>query len=194
MDALYGFDGDDVIRGDDGNDWGIIRVPTAEYWTDFSTFDVQAGLFGGDGNDAVYGGNGRDLVAGDRGDDLLYGGEGKDLLFGAEGKDASHGGAGADIFAFDHTIESPKGGGRDVIDDFSHSQHDMISFYYMDANVHAKGDQDFKFVGDSHFHHKAGELRFDHHIVSGDTDGDGKADFEIKVAGVNTLHADDFYL
>jgi len=35
---------------------------------------------------------------------------------------------------------------------------------------------------------------FDRHILAGDTDGDGKADFEIKLAGVDALHASDFYL
>ena len=64
----------------------------------------------------------------------------------------------------------------------------------MDANATKSGDQAFKFIGDNDFNHKAGELRFHHHKLSGDTDGDGRADFEIKVALVDTLHANDLFL
>ena len=177
-DALYGFDGDDVIHGGDGNDTSALDVtgPSDTYWKNGHTITVLAGLSGGEGND------------------LLYGEKGDDLLFGDRGQDKLYGGPGADDFDFESEIESPKGSSRDVIKDFSHGQHDRIDLYWIDAKAHQTGNQTFKFIGDHGFHDKAGELRFRHHIVSGDTDGDGKADFEIKVEGVNTLHANDFYL
>ena len=89
--------------------------------------------------------------------------------------------------------ESTKADGRDVIKDFTHAQHDRIDLYWMDANEGKKDDQAFDFIGAGAFQ-KAGDLRFAKHILSGDTDGDGKADFEIKVAGVDSLRDADFYL
>ena len=40
----------------------------------------------------------------------------------------------------------------------------------------------------------AGELRFSGGIVSGDVNGDGRADFEIKMNGVTKMYSDDFFL
>ena len=194
QDGLYGFDGNDVIRGGDGDDWGTLVAPLHDNWSTGNTFTVQAGLFGGDGNDRLHGDAGKDLVVGGNGNDKLYGGSGGDLLYGGNGADKSLGGAGADIFAFDFAFESRKGSGRDVIKDFSKTEHDAISFYWMDANTNRKGNQAFDFIGDDGFHHRPGELRFAKHLLSGDTNGDGKADFVIKVAGVNSLGDGDFYL
>jgi serralysin len=177
-DALYGLDGDDVIHGDDGDDTGAktVRIPSTTFWKDGHIVTVLAGLAGGEGND------------------ILYGDKDNDSLFGDVGRDTLYGGPGADSFQFQYEIESPTGAGRDVIKDFKHSQHDHIDLYWMDAKAVVTGNQAFKFIGDKHFHDKAGEVRFDRHILAGDTDGDGKADFEIKLAGVDALHASDFYL
>ncbi len=68
----------------------------------------------------------------------------------------------------------------------------------------AKGDQDFRWIGDRDFHHKSGELRYeqrdrpgsdnDARIVEGDIDGNGRADFRIVVAGLGELDAGDLVL
>ncbi|HET7715052.1 MAG TPA: calcium-binding protein [Bauldia sp.] len=194
QDALYGLDGNDVIRGGDGDDWGTIFAPTHTFWSTGETFTVQAGLFGGDGDDRLYGDAGSDLLVGGDGNDKQYGGTGDDVLYAGHGADKNHGGDGADTFAFDYVWESQKGRGRDVIKDFSKADHDAIGLYWMDANLNKNGDQAFDFIGDEAFHHRSGELRFDKHLLSGDTDGDGRADFVVKVAGVKSLHDHDFYL
>ena len=55
------------------------------------------------------------------------------------------------------------------------------------------GNQAFKFIGAHGFDHHAGEMRYAHHVLQGDVNGDGKADFEIHV-NASTLHAGDFIL
>ena len=55
----------------------------------------------------------------------------------------------------------------------------------LEAVVPSAQVKQFKFIGDKHFHHKAGELRLVKHgtyvTVEGDVDGNGKADFQIDV-------------
>jgi serralysin len=167
-DALYGLNGNDVLYGGDGNDQG-----TVTFGLDLSIFTAKAGLFGGSGNDFIDGGNG---------DDLIVGGEGTDVLIGGRGRD---------VFEFRSTLESPKGATRDVIRDFNATEHDLIDLHAIDAKEGKLADQAFKFIGDTHFHDKAGELRFHNGKLAGDTNGDGKADFEIALSGVLHLHASD---
>ena len=65
----------------------------------------------------------------------------------------------------------------------------------IDARRHASGDQSFHYIGGKGFTAHAGELRFKHGIVEGDINGDGSADFRIRVHaataddGVATLAA-----
>lgn len=59
--------------------------------------DVDAWLFGGEGNDRLQGGAGNDVLLGQGGDDQLYGGQGRDLLAGGAGADQILGNAGDDI-------------------------------------------------------------------------------------------------
>jgi serralysin len=67
----------------------------------------------------------------------------------------------------------------------------------MDANDKGKDDA-FVFIGGSAFHHVAGELRYEVSgsdvYVSGDTSGDGVADFIIQLKGVSSLATSDFIL
>ena len=75
---------------------------------------------------------------------------------------------------------------QDVIADF-HRGVDRIDLRDIDANRGATGDQRFAWVDtsdlDAAFTGRTGQLRFDNGILMGDTNGDGKADFQIKVAG-----------
>ena len=145
-------------------------------WTDHGALAVRAGLFGGDG------------------DDRIDGGKGSDHLFGEWGADTLMGGRGSDVFVFWFAGESSIADGRDTIKDFSRAEHDRVSLYWMDANDNLPGDQAFDFIGDDVFSHEAGQLRFVNQIFSADCDGDGRADFMVKMAGVNSLRDGDFYL
>ena len=60
------------------------------------------------------------------------------------------------------------------------------------------GDQAFTFIGNAGFHHIKGELHYVqkgcHTIVEGDTNGDGKADFQIDLLHKIALTKIDFVL
>jgi Ca2+-binding RTX toxin-like protein len=169
---LQGLGGNDILDGLGGND----------------------DLYGGAGNDDLYGGTGDDDLVGGSGDDDLVGGTGADYLLGGSGFDFLSGGSGADIFDFDFASESAVGSKRDIISDFRASENDIVDLSTIDANERVSGNQNFSFIGGSAFHGKAGELQFKNGIISGDTDGDGRADFQIKMNGVTKMFADDFIL
>lgn len=73
---------------------------------------------------------------------------------------------------------------------------DKIDLSDIDANISLDGHQSFAFIGTGEFSHHAGELRFTANkamtTVSGDVDGDGKADFSIQLAGNFDLKKGDF--
>ncbi len=75
---------------------------------------------------------------------------------------------------------------------------DKIDLGGIDADGTENGNQDFDFIGAAPFHEVAGELRYKpvHAgvIVKGDVNGDGTADFSLKVKGPDTLEASDFIL
>jgi hypothetical protein len=82
--------------------------------------------------------------------------------------------------------------------DFSQAEHDTIGLSAIDANTTKGGNQRFTFVGDDEFSRRAGELRFlekgSDTYVYGDVDGNGKADFSIRLDDVISLTAQDFLL
>jgi len=159
--------------------------------TGSSASNILEGLGGSDllkglaGADDLYGGTGNDKLKGGSGDDLLVGGTDVDFLTGGTGKDT---------FDFNSIKESVVGTKRDVIIDFHRSELDVINLATIDANTLKGGNQTFAFIGAQPFHDKAGELRFINGVISGDTNGDGVSDFQIKVSGVTKLYADDFVL
>lgn len=182
-DTLHGGDGADTMQGNDGDDQ----------------------LHGDGGDDILYGHAGRDMLSGGDGNDKLYGGDGDDRIDGGEGSDTIEGGAGADIltggagrdFFIFRDGDFPANGGFDRITDFQ-TGTDIISLSLMDANVNTVANDTFKFIGLSNFTGAAGQLRYEvvngDSYVSGDLDGDGKADFALHLDGVATLKAADFYL
>ena len=145
----------------------------------------------------VSGGLGNDTLAGGKGADQLNGGAGIDTLRGGLGLDTLTGGAGRDFFDFNSVKEAGKGAARDRILDFSAAVDDRIDLSTIDAKAGIGGNQAFKWIGKTDFHKKAGELRYEDKgskvIVQGDTNGDGKADFEIFVK-VGALAKGDFLL
>lgn len=151
--------------------------------------DMGATLKGGGGSDLIVGGLGSDWLQGDGGRDELIGGLGKDLLFG---------GTGADYFDFNTLADSNKAAAKaDIILDFDHLGGDRIFLANIDA-VRGGGDNAFTFIGAANFSRRAGELHYQvgngEVLLSGDVNGDGKADFLIHVAGVQVLVASDFVL
>lgn len=182
-DILYGMGGHDVLKGGDGDDT----------------------LHGGEGNDKLYGDAGQDRLDGGEGNDSLYGGAGNDVLIGGAGDDWLEGGAGADvltggagkdIFMFREGDSVP--GAMDIITDFSRAQGDRIDLNMIDAKSGTATNDKFTFIGTADFHKVAGELNYKvvngNAIVSGDMDGDGRADFVLQVNNTGSLLATDFVL
>jgi Ca2+-binding RTX toxin-like protein len=133
------------------------------------------------------------ILVGLAGNDVLDGRAGDDQMDGGDGTDTLTGGAGNDTFRFQAARHTVVGDNRDVITDFTRGQ-DHIDLHFIDADTKAAGDQAFSFIGGGAFTGVAGQLRFADGVVSGDVDGDGKADFEVGVRGVATLAAADFVL
>ena len=157
-------------------------------------------LSGGGGNDTLDGGAGNDKLNGGAGDDLLKGGDGNDTLRGDAGRDEAWGDAGADTFIFAKgSFSGATATTCDVIHDFSHAEGDRIRLSAVDANSATQTTNEaFAFIGTAAFHHVAGELRYEqlsgNTYVQGDTNGDGAADFWVRLDGLQTLTSGDFYL
>lgn len=137
-------------------------------------------------DDWMMGFAGRDTIRGNGGDDTITGGTGSDRLYGGEG---------ADAFIFDDG-DSKRGAGnsgRDVIFDFVVGE-DTLDLRQIDANTRQAGDQTFIFssvaASNAIWLTTAGRNL----IVSGDTNGDGRADFEIELRSLSLLSATDFIL
>ncbi|QNM82910.1 calcium-binding protein [Sphingomonas sabuli] len=158
-------------------------------------------LAGRDGADALVGDAGDDRLLGDAGSDSLNGGTGADWIEGGSGQDALTGGAGADLFVFhDGDFSGATPPTADRIRDFSNAEGDRIRLNFVDANSAngAATNDAFTFIGGQAFHNVAGELRYEqvsgNTYVFGDTNGDGLADFAIRVDGLHGLTAGDFIL
>jgi Ca2+-binding RTX toxin-like protein len=171
-------------------------------------FSGQVQLFGGDDKydgrsgtvkALVSGGDGVDTILGGKENNTFFGDAGADRLQGGLGADKLTGGADADVFILKSAAESTvASSGRDTILDFSHAAGDTIDLHSIDARTTKSGDQAFKFIDSQAFHNVAGELRFQKSstdtFVYGDVNGDGKADFGIKLTGLISLAASDFIL
>jgi Ca2+-binding RTX toxin-like protein len=141
---------------------------------------LGAGNLNGTGNSDA------NTLTGTGGANVLDGAGGGDTLVGGCGQDVLMGGIGADNFVFNSVKDSVRGAGRDRIGDFSSIENDIIDLSAIDANKRAAGDQDFHFIGAAKFHshgkhHVFGELRYVNHVLKGDVNGDGHADFAISV-------------
>jgi serralysin len=150
-------------------------------------------LEGMDGKDVLNGRDGNDRLFGGNGGDNLHGGDGNDKLIGGQGQDLLEAGSGADTFIFQKPGDSAVGDKRDVIGDFTEAQNDRIDLSAIDA-IKGGSDDEFDFIGTHAFSHTAGELRFKNGLLQADTDGDGKANFEVSVDHLNTMHDTDFIL
>lgn len=163
---------------------------------DLGTMTASGGDATGDvisGFRHVIGSNLADVLTGDDADNNLSGSGGVDRLTGGLGIDTLTGGSGKDVFVFNTLAE----GAGDIITDFVRGQ-DKIELAAIDANAVIAGDQAFVFIGAAAFGGTAGQLRYDNGAGDGfthvyaDGDGDGIADFHLKLAGTYTLTATDF--
>src|SRR5690606_5092740 len=115
------------------------------------------------------------------------------------GRDVISGGDGADAFIFATMDDAGNGKQRDTITDFTRGR-DLIELSSIDANSRKALDQSFNFIGGAAFSGRPAESRYEWFntagagIVSGDVNGDGIADFSIRLIGVQALSADDFAL
>lgn len=161
-------------------------------WEISDNIELDGGVFAG----TMVGSSQRDIINGFQGEDTLTGGRGKDTLTG---------GTEADTFDYNSVKDSTKGANRDIITDFTGVNDlvspdlDLIDLRTIDAKLGKSGNQKFKFIGAQKFHHSAGELQVkfdgtDTTIVSGDRNGDGRADFQIEVQSTEALAKADFLL
>jgi Ca2+-binding RTX toxin-like protein len=170
-----------IIFGGSGND--TINAPDSDNVID--RIDCGAGndnCNAGDGNDRVIGGAGNDSLNGGDGADILVGGSGSDVLNGHD-LDA------VDIFRFTSVKDSlPGANKRDTI---VFEPLDIVDLSRIDANTSKTGDQKFIFIGDDPFSGKRGQLHVtgtdSDSILSGDVNGDRKADFQIHVIDAAVL-------
>ena len=223
-DRMYGGIGDDTYYVNDttdfayenaseGSDRAISSIASYQLRANVEDLQLEEGsaavrgygneldnlIIGNSGNNVLYGRDGNDTVRGASGNDIVYGETGNDTLEGGSGSDRFYGGAGKDKFVFrDGDFGGMTSGTADRIHDFSEADHDLIHLGNVDANALVAGDQSFSFIGSAAFSHAAGELRA-YQLngitwVQGDLNGDGAADFLIRVDGLHTLSATDFVL
>lgn len=189
------------VEAGDGRD----EVQGSMYGNDL--LDGGAGndqLIGAAGDDRLLGGAGADKLIGGSGDDRLEGGTGSDVLIGGLGRDIHVGGFGKDRFEFrDYTFGGVTFGAADIIQGWDVG--DRIDLGKVDADnrsvAAASGNQTFAFLGTAAFNttdSTIGELRYETSakgvFVYGDQNGDGVADFMIRVEGTSSLTAADFIL
>jgi Ca2+-binding RTX toxin-like protein len=161
---------------------------------------INAGKLG----NVIDGGGGNDIIRAGKGSDAVYGGAGDDTLDGQNGVDVLTGGTGRDYFEFSSGIaDIGKTATKcDTITDFT-SGEDHI-FLNFDLNSKTAGvNVNFIFLGNGNFTKHAGEVRYSNVynvkgesfiLVQGDTNGDGNADFVIKLLGVSSLEDIDFVI
>lgn len=132
------------------------------------------------------------------GNEVVQGSRYDDYLIGHKGADRLTGGDGADTFVFVTGDSGKTKLQADFITDFDPSEFDIIDLDRWDANSKLVGTQEFTFIGTQAFGKEAGQLRFQKNggetWVQGDTNGDGKFDFLIRLKGSVTLTEDHFYL
>jgi phospholipase/lecithinase/hemolysin len=142
-------------------------------------------LVGLAGNDWLRGGKGNDLISGGAGNDKIDGGAGNDWISGGKGSDELTGGKGADFFAYQ--ASDIRRSWQDRITDFDGSQGDRLG---LNAILDADDPFDnpgWTFIGSQAFSGSQPELSFSSGWLQGDSKGDGRCDFRIKLSGVEVF-------
>ena len=134
---------------------------------------------------------------GSAGNDTYVGTDFDDKISGGAGVDTLDGGDGEDTFLFKKGDSDASSHAADIILNFSKAD-DTLNFHKIDADTHAKGNQDFDFIGKAAFSGEAGELRYErtahNTYVYLDTHGDGWQDMTVRLDGSMKLVEDNFAL
>jgi hypothetical protein len=207
-DKFTGDDNDNYFRGLDGKDsydgGGGTDSVNLQYWQDGvgqhgaivdlskskgqivddgfgnteTTKSIEA-VSGSQFDDQIKLGNNGGWVWADAGDDRLIDSKGAEWFAGADG---------ADTFVFESVKTMESKGDLDYIDDFAQGED----------KIDLSGIKGLSFAGEGKFGGAQGELRFEiddgQTYVSGDTDGDKKADFSIALNHEIQLQGSDFTL
>ena len=203
----------DLIRGEVGFSIGG-GIDTVEAWRSFTLPEhIEILRLQGEGDLNGYGNAAPEVLVGNPGENILSGGWGEDRIVGKGGDDVIIGGprpdelvggGGRDIFVYTDVIDSRAGPeARDFINGFTHGQ-DRIDLSGVDAKAGTEDvNEAFVFIGRRAFSgagmSSAGELNYAEYggnwnIISGDTDGDGDADFQIFVHLTHWMTGTDFIL
>ncbi len=190
--------GDQVIElANQGNDSvqasiSYVLPANVEHLTLTGAADIDG--TGSAGDNFITGNIGANTLYGLAGDDRLNGGIGTDTLIGGAGVDVLYGGGNADVFLYEALGDSPFAPGfRDTIADFSLKHGDRIDLSAIDADTTQAGDQAFVLITGTVFT-AAGQVMVNKGVLSADVDGDGVADFGIKLIGITTLTDPDFLI
>jgi Ca2+-binding RTX toxin-like protein len=199
-DDTYVILGDEMVVEASNSGIDTVRTSIANYSlnTNFERLVLLSGGIEGSGNTL-----GNTLI-GNSAANTLSGFDGNDSLIGGLGQDRLRGGSGADHFLFRSANEIGKTHQTsDLILDFKHLT-DKIDLHLIDASTRKSGNNAFVFIANQNFHKITGELRTEMHnesgtvhdvtYVSGDTNGDGAADFRLEIAGLKILSQTDFIL
>jgi Ca2+-binding RTX toxin-like protein len=131
------------------------------------------------------------------GDDYLAGLAGDDWLFGGNGSDYYAGDAGNDRFVFNSVSAAGVGDTMDAISDFTAGE-DKIDLSMIDAMSGVAGNQAFSDTLVFAFTGQKGQLMTAIEdfglVLSGDVNGDSKADFQIRLFDVSSLSSADLIL
>jgi hypothetical protein len=150
------------------------------------TLQLQGGgAIDGTGNalaNNLQGNSGANVLSGGAGVDTINGNDGNDRIIGGEGNDLMRGGLGADVFAVSHAFGSVLE--TDQIHDFSDAEGDSIDLSGVFAGVISEVDAFTRTAGEMTLSFAGGitTLRLD-------LNGDGKADYQMKINGDVTEHA-----
>ncbi len=150
--------------------------------------------FRGTGNadaNRITGNSGLNLLEGLGGGDNISGGGGADRVIGGTGNDTMTGGTGNDTFVvLQESVNSSELGGPlevDRITDLTRAERDILDLSAIDANMDVAGDQAFTLV--TGFSMQAGEMTLAYTAATNtttlrlDVDGDGKADYQMRIDG-----------
>lgn len=217
-DTLDGGAGADILIGGIGNDTYVINdlddiivelagegIDTARVGVDGWTLipEIESlqltgtgdiGVTGNGVGNNIKGNTGDNRIDGAGGNDSIDGGAGNDTIIGGQGGDLLRGGSGADTFvvahAFGPTLET------DTVYDFVRAHGDRLDLSGVDANVNLDGDQGFALVGA--FTKHAGEMTLlftaGVTLMRLDVNGDGRADYQMKINGDVTGASGDWAL
>jgi serralysin len=193
MSTIYGTKGRDTLTGTEGDD----------------------DIYGDGGSDKLYGLGGDDHLSGGRGADYLNGGAGDDTLLATGAHTTLVGGEGVDLLRSNgagHTrYVFAEGDSGDTLETADHitkfiskgASRDIVDLRQIDADASTRHNDAFSFIGTAAFSGHAGELRYEYmrdeagHVVravEGDTNGDGHADFMIRIDGNPMLSEQNFLL